>query len=75
MTVVAITDAPKATKQEKLDIYCQKLVDGWVEKRLALLLVMLRRMLRQTLKSTIGRIMGTSPPTSLSTLVVTPLLL
>lgn len=29
MTVVSIADAPKATKQEKLDIYCQKLVDGW----------------------------------------------
>lgn len=29
MTVVNIADAPKATKQEKLDIYCQKLVDGW----------------------------------------------
>lgn len=29
MTVVAITDAPKATKQEKLDIYCKHLADGW----------------------------------------------
>lgn len=28
MTVVNIADAPKATKQEKLDLYCKALADG-----------------------------------------------
>lgn len=33
MTVVNITDAPKATKQEKLDIYCKHLADGWTREQ------------------------------------------
>ncbi len=28
MTVVSISDAPKASKQEKLELYCQGLADG-----------------------------------------------